>query len=47
MGGHRFFTKVSIVEKVWGDVLANDLLTCQGSSRIYYRKRFLAIHSSQ
>ena len=40
MGGHRFFTKVSLVERMWRDVLGSDLLTRPRSSRIFYRKRF-------
>ena len=40
MGGHRFFTKVSLVEKMWKDVLGDDMITRPRSSRIFYKKRF-------
>jgi len=40
VGGHRFFTKVSLVEKMWNDVLGDDLITRPRLSRIYYRGKF-------
>jgi protoporphyrinogen oxidase len=40
IGGHRFFTKVPIVEQLWRTVLGDDLLTRPRMSRIYYRGRF-------
>jgi protoporphyrinogen oxidase len=40
MGGHRFFTKVSLVEDMWMEVLGPDMLSRPRSSRIYYRKKF-------
>jgi protoporphyrinogen oxidase len=40
MGGHRFFTKVSLVENLWEEILGNDLITRPRMSRIYYRRRF-------
>lgn len=40
IGGHRFFTKVPIVEQLWHTVLGADLLTRPRMSRIYYRGRF-------
>ncbi len=40
IGGHRFFTKVERVEKIWKDVLGEDLLRRHRLSRIYYNKRF-------
>jgi protoporphyrinogen oxidase len=40
IGGHRFFTKVSLVEKMWHEVLGADLLTRSRLSRIYYRSKF-------
>ena len=40
MGGHRFFTKVEEIDRMWRDVLHEDFLTRQRLSRIYYRKRF-------
>ncbi len=40
MGGHRFYTKVPIVEQMWRDVLGDDLLTRPRLSRVYYRSKF-------
>jgi protoporphyrinogen oxidase len=41
MGGHRFFTKVPEVNRMWREVLGPDFLRRPRLSRIYYRKRFL------
>ena len=40
MGGHRFFTKVDEVKKIWQDVLGGELLRRPRLSRIYYDGRF-------
>src|SRR6185295_6442363 len=40
IGGHRFFTKVSIIEQFWREILGDDLLTRPRLSRVYYRLRF-------
>jgi protoporphyrinogen oxidase len=40
VGGHRFFTKVSLVEEMWREVLGEDLVTRPRLSRIYYRSKF-------
>ncbi|HEY1576343.1 MAG TPA: NAD(P)/FAD-dependent oxidoreductase [Terracidiphilus sp.] len=40
MGGHRFFTKVSLVEEMWKEVLGRDLIKRPRASRIYYRNKF-------
>ena len=40
IGGHRFFTRVPLIEKMWREVLGDDLLTRPRLSRIYYRSRF-------
>lgn len=40
IGGHRFFTKVKEVEKMWIEVLGNDFITVPRLSRIYYRGKF-------
>jgi len=40
MGGHRFFTKVEEVKKIWRGVLGDDLLRRPRLSRIYYNRRF-------
>lgn len=39
-GGHRFFTKVESVEKMWRELLGDDLLPRKRLSRIYYNKKF-------
>src|SRR5215831_14686905 len=40
MGGHRFFTKVDEVKKMWHEILAEDFLRRPRLSRIYYNQRF-------
>ena len=40
MGGHRFFTKVEEVKKIWREVLGQDFLQRPRLSRIYYNRRF-------
>ncbi len=40
LGGHRFYTKVPMVEQIWRDVLGDDLLTRPRLSRIFYRSKF-------
>lgn len=40
MGGHRFFTKVKVVEDMWHEVLGEDFLQRNRLSRIYYNKRY-------
>ena len=40
MGGHRFFTKVDEVQKIWQEVLGADFLRRPRMSRIYYNRRF-------
>jgi protoporphyrinogen oxidase len=40
IGGHRFFTKVSLVEQMWRDVLGDDFLSRPRLSRIYYKNKF-------
>jgi protoporphyrinogen oxidase len=42
IGGHRFFTKVRDVERMWHDVLGDDFITVPRLSRIYYRGRYFA-----
>jgi protoporphyrinogen oxidase len=38
IGGHRFFTKVPAVERLWHEILSEDeFLTRPRMSRIYYR----------
>jgi protoporphyrinogen oxidase len=41
IGGHRFFTKVAPVERLWHEILSDeDFLLRPRMSRIYYRGRF-------
>jgi len=40
IGGHRFFTKVKSVEKIWKEVLGKELLRRHRLSRIYFKKKF-------
>ena len=40
IGGHRFFTKVAVVARLWRQLLGEDFLTRPRLSRIVYRKRF-------
>ncbi|MFC1868791.1 NAD(P)/FAD-dependent oxidoreductase [Thermodesulfobacteriota bacterium] len=40
MGGHRFFTKIEMVNRLWQEMLGDDLLKVSRMSRIYYRGRF-------
>ena len=40
IGGHRFFTKVPLIENIWKEVLGADLLVRPRLSRIYYRGKF-------
>ncbi len=40
LGGHRFFTKVEEVRKMWHEVLGHDFLRRPRLSRIYYDRTF-------
>src|SRR6516162_8297313 len=40
MGGHRFFTKVGEVKKIWNEILQNNFLLRPRLSRIYYKGKF-------
>jgi protoporphyrinogen oxidase len=42
LGGHRFFTKLAPVQRLWEDMLGEDFLVRPRLSRIYYDGRFLA-----
>lgn len=42
IGGHRFFTKVPDVQKMWRDVMQDDFIRVPRLSRIYYRGRYFA-----
>ncbi len=40
IGGHRFFTKVKEVERLWAEVMGDDFIDVPRMSRIYYRGKF-------
>lgn len=40
IGGHRFFTKVTLVEQMWKEVMGADFLSRPRLSRIYYNSKF-------
>jgi protoporphyrinogen oxidase len=42
LGGHRFFTKVDEVNKLWHEVLGEDFILRPRLSRIYYQGRFFS-----
>src|SRR5215471_218279 len=42
IGGHRFFSKVPIINDLWREILQYDFLTCARLSRIYYANHFFA-----
>ncbi|MGD1904957.1 MAG: NAD(P)/FAD-dependent oxidoreductase [Leptolyngbyaceae cyanobacterium] len=42
IGGHRFFTKVKEVERLWYEVLGNDFIKVPRLSRIYYDNKFFS-----
>ena len=42
IGGHRFFSKSEEVENLWTEILGDDMIECQRSSRIFYNKKFFS-----
>jgi protoporphyrinogen oxidase len=40
IGGHRFFSKVALVNDIWQEILGPELLTRPRLSRIHYRGRY-------
>jgi protoporphyrinogen oxidase len=40
LGGHRFYTKVALIERLWREILGDDFLARPRLSRIYYRSKF-------
>ena len=40
IGGHRFFTKVELIQRLWREVLGDDLLLRPRLSRIYFESKF-------
>jgi protoporphyrinogen oxidase len=42
LGGHRFFTKIKPVERLWEHLMGDDFLTRPRLSRIYFNGRFFS-----
>jgi protoporphyrinogen oxidase/predicted dehydrogenase len=42
LGGHRFFTKLAPVQRLWEEVLGDEFLTRPRLSRIYYNGKFFS-----
>jgi protoporphyrinogen oxidase len=40
MGGHRFFTKIREVDRLWHELMGGDFISVSRMSRIYYRDAF-------
>ncbi len=40
IGGHRFFSKIEYINRLWQKMLGENLLNVQRMSRIYYKGRF-------
>ncbi len=40
IGGHRFFTKVDRVNRMWREVLGDDFITRSRLSHVYYKRKF-------
>jgi len=40
IGGHRFHTEIKEIERIWNEILPDDLLNCKRLSRIYYEKKY-------
>ena len=40
LGGHRFFTKIDRIDRLWREMIGEDFLKVRRQSRIYYRGRF-------
>ena len=40
LGGHRFYTKLKPIERLWESMLGDDFLTRRRLSRIYYRGKY-------
>jgi protoporphyrinogen oxidase len=41
LGGHRFFTKVPEVDRLWHEIMKEEFLKRPRQSRIYWRRKFL------
>ena len=41
LGGHRFYTKIETIDRLWQKMLGEELLTVDRLSRIFYRGKFI------
>jgi protoporphyrinogen oxidase len=41
IGGHRFFTKLDLINRTWDEILGDDLLVRQRLSRIFFRGKLI------
>jgi protoporphyrinogen oxidase len=41
IGGHRFFTKIRVVDELWHEILGSEFLSVPRLSRIHYNGRFI------
>ena len=46
LGGHRFFSKVEEVNKLWHEVLGDDFIRRPRLSRIYYQRQVLLLSAA-
>jgi protoporphyrinogen oxidase len=42
LGGHRFFTKLIPIQRMWAEMLGDEFLTRPRLSRIYYNRKFFS-----
>jgi protoporphyrinogen oxidase len=42
LGGHRFFTKLKAIDRLWNETLGDDFRLCGRRSSIYYRGKYFA-----
>jgi protoporphyrinogen oxidase/predicted dehydrogenase len=42
LGGHRFFTKVQPIQRLWEEMLGDDFLTRPRLSRVYYKGKYFS-----
>lgn len=40
IGGHRFFTKIDVVDRLWKEILGNEFINVPRLSRIHYNGKF-------
>src|SRR6266508_3347290 len=42
LGGHRFFTKIAQIERLWEELMGDEFLVRPRLSRIYYKGKYFA-----